>query len=221
MSSRKIKLKRKEIIRYGLPQELKDEKICNLGSYNDKNGNVARPLTYAEEDKWMGEIVGLKATDPLFRQAVGHWYKNLTLKVKPEGTELETGEDEGGNPLNLEDWIKFKFAKGHPWMAASEKECKGVEHLQFWFEDGEADKMAKGAKLDLSTKAYVEFAQLNEDIEKMDWVLRTVVSKFPELGSLSELIKLKEKDKKLKIGEVIQKDPEYFLEVMSDKDLIY
>jgi hypothetical protein len=55
----------------------------------------------------------------------------------------------------------------------------------------------------------------------MDWVLRTVISKFTDLGSLSELTKLSIDKKKLKIAEVIQKDPSYFLEVMNDKDLIY
>jgi hypothetical protein len=221
MTSRKIKLKRKEIIRFGVPEEFKQDKICILGSYNDRNGNVARPLTYAEEDKWMGELVGLKPTDVGFRQAVGNWYKNVRIKVTPIGVEFEIGQDEGGNPLNLEEWILYKFSKGHPWMAKNEQECKGAEHLQFWFEDLEADSINKSQKLELTTKAHVELAQLTEDVEKMDWVIRTVIGKYPKLGSLSELIKLTPDKKKLKIGEVILEDPAYFIEVMSDKDLMY
>ena len=221
MTSRKITLKRKEITRYGIPAEMKGETIKNLGSYNDRNGNTARALSYAEEDKWMSEIVNLKNTDPGFRAAVTTYYKNLTIKPGFVGKELEIGEDEAGNPLNLEDWIKYKFAKGHPWMAKNLKECEGTEHLQFYFEDPEADKAVKGAKLETTTSAFVAFAQLTEDVEKMDWVLRTVLGKYPELGSLSELITLKDKDKKLKINEVIEKDPQYFLDVMSDKDLVY
>lgn len=219
--SRKIKLKRKEITRWGLQKELRDEKICNLGGYNDSNGNPARPFTYEEEDKWMPEIVGLKVTDPGFRSAVTHWYKNLTIKVKPEGVDLEIGLDAGGNPFNMEDYLKYKFALGHPWMAKTKEECMGAEHLQFYFEDPEAENISKGAKLEVTAKAYVEFAKLDEDEDKMDWVIRTVLSKFPELGALSTLTKLDTAKKKLKIAEVIQKDPEYFLEVMSDKDLIY
>lgn len=219
--SRKIKLKRKEIVRYGLPKELKDEKICNLGGYNDSNGNPSRPFTYEEEDKWMPEIVGLKVTDPGFRSAVTHWYKNLTIKVKPEGVDLEIGLDAGGNPFNMEDYLKYRFALNHPWMAKTKEECMGAEHLQFYFEDPEAENISKGAKLEVTAKAYVEFAKLDEDEDKMDWVIRTVLSKFPELGALSTLTKLDTSKKKLKIAEVIQKDPEYFLEVMSDKDLIY
>lgn len=219
--SRKIKLKRKEITRFGLPKELKDEKICNLGSYNDSNGNPARAFTYKEEDKWMSEIVGLKSSDPGFRGAVTHWYKNLTIKVKPEGVELEIGLDPDGNPLSVEDYLKYKFALNHPWMAKTKEECLSAEHLQFYFEDPEAENISKGAKLEVTAKAYVEFAKLDEDEDKMDWVIRTVLSKFPELGSLSTLTKLDTAKKKLKIAEVIQKDPEYFLEVMSDKDLIY
>lgn len=221
MTSRKIKLKRKEIIRFGTPQELKDEKICILGSYIDKNGNPARALSYDLEDKWMSEIVNLKVTDAGFRAAVTTWYKNMRVKVLPEGVEWEIGEDASGNPLNLEDWVKWKFALSHPWMAKNKKECEGVEHYQFYFEDPEAENIIKGNKLEQSTKAYVEFAKLNEDTEKMDWVLRTILGKFSELGSLSELIKLDDSKKKLKIAFVIEKDPQYFLDIMSDKDLIY
>lgn len=221
MTSRKITLKRKEIVRYGLPKELKDEKICNLGSYNDVNGNTARPFTYDEEDKWMSEIVGLKITDVGFRSAVTNWYKNLTLKVKPEGVSFEIGKDTGNNPLNVEDYLKYKFALGHPWMAKSKEECLGAEHLQFWFEDPEFENQAKGAKLEITTKAYVELAKLDNDEDKMDWVIRTVLGKFSELGSLTELTKLDVTKKKIKIDEVIRKDPQYFLDVMKDTDLIY
>lgn len=221
MSSRKIKLKRKEIIRFGMPDEFKQDKVCNLGSYNDRNGNTARALTYEEEDKWMSEIVNLKSTDLGFRAAVTKWYATLTIKVTPDGHELEIGEDAAGNPLNLEDWIKYKVALSHPWTAKTEKECKNHDHLQFWFEDPEADNIEKGKVLEVSTKAYVEFAKLVEDKEKMDWVLRTVISKFPNLGSLSDLIALTPDKKKLKVSEVIQKDPAFFLDVMSDKDLIF
>ena len=220
MISRKIKLKRKEIVRFGLPPELKDEKICNLGGYNDSNGNPSRPFTYEEEDKWMPEIVGLKVTDPGFRSAVTHWYKNLTIKIKPEGVNLEIGLDSAGNPVNIEDYLKYQFAKQHPWTAKTKEEL-GADHLQFYFEDPESENIAKGAKLEVTSKAYVEFAKLDEDEDKMDWVLRTVISKFTDLGSLSELTKLSIDKKKLKIAEVIQKDPSYFLEVMNDKDLIY
>lgn len=221
MTSRKIKLKRKEIIRHGFPQEFKEDKICNLGSYLDKNGNPSRPLTFDEEDKYLEDIVDLKASDPGFRKAVTTYYKNVTIKVGFLGVELEAGVDEHGNPLNLEDWIKYKIAKGHPWMAKDKKECESIEHYQFYFEDPEADKIVKGAKLEFTTKAFVEFAQVTEDDEKMDWVLRTVLGKFPDLGSLTELIALKQKDKKLKLAEVVDKDPQYFLEVVSDRDLMY
>lgn len=219
--NRKIKLKRKEIIRYGLPAELKSEKICILGSYGDKNGNTARPLTFEEEDTWMGELVGLKPADPSFRAAVTNWYKNLRIKVPSEGVELEIGEDNQGRPLNLEDWVKYKFAKNHPWMAESKKEAEGAEHLQFYFEDPEAENAVKGAKLELVTKAYVEYAKLDSDEDKMDWILRGSVIKYPELGAIADLTKLEPEKKKLKIAYIIEKDPQYFINIVSDKDLLY
>lgn len=219
--SRKVQLKRKEIIRHGFPQEFKEDKICNLGSYLDKNGNTFRPLTFEEENKYMEAVVSLKITDPGFRKACNEYYKNLTIKVGFRGVELEAGLDEFGNPLNLEDYIKYKFAESHPWMAKDRKECEAIEHYQFYFEDPEADRKVKGDKLEFISKAYVEFSKLVEDEEKMDWAMRSVLGKFPELGSITDLIKLKPKDKKLKLAEVVEKDPAYFIQVIDDKDLVY
>lgn len=216
-----ITIKRKEITRYGVPKEFKDEKKANLGSYTDENGNTSRPLSFKEEDRIMPDILNLDSKDTGFRKLVETYYKNLTLRVLTQGINLEIGMDEEGNPLNSEDFIKYRFALKHPWTGKNKEEVDANEHLQFWIEDSEAEDKKKSISLESSTKAFVEFAKLVEDDEKMDWVLRTVLSKYPELGSLKDLVELKPDKKKLKISEVITKDPSYFLEVMSDKDLSY
>ena len=218
--NRKIKLKRKAISRYGVPKDLVEEKVTNLGSFYGKN-DVFRALSYEEEDKFMGDIVGLKPTDSGFRNAVTTFYKNLTIKVGADGVELEIGVDTAGNPLNILDFIKYRVASKSSETAKDKDECEALEHKKFYFEDLEADNDLKAAKLEVTAKAYVEFAKLDSDEDKMDWVIRTVITKFPTLGSLVELTALESNKKKLKIAEVIQKDPEYFLTVMADKDLIY
>jgi len=77
MKSRKVKLMRKEVKRYGFPETFAHETVVVLSSFMDRNGNVFRPLAYQEEDKIMPAIVNLNPSDPGFRIAVTNFYKNL------------------------------------------------------------------------------------------------------------------------------------------------
>lgn len=218
--SRKIKLKRKENFRYGVPAEFLRERVIDVGSYYSGQG-PARALTYEQENLWMPMLINLDAKDPGFRTAITNYYKNLSIKIDVNGMQLEIGLDENGTPYNLEDYIKYLIAKKHPWMALNKEQCYSSEHLQFYFEDIAAEEEKQSKNLENSTKAYVEFAKLAEEEDKLDWVLRTVISKYPQVGIFSEIVKLKLEKKKLKLSQVIEKDPEYFLEAVNDKDLIY
>jgi hypothetical protein len=219
MNSRKVRLMRKETVRHGLPSVLANEKVCNLGSYGDRNGNTFRPFTYDEEDIYMSEIVNVKVTDPGFRQAVTRYYQNLTLKVGPEGIELEIGTDAKGYPISVEDTLKYNFAKNHPWFAKNKLEAEAIGHYQFWIEDPEAENESKGKTLNVVKQAYVELAKIAEDEVKLDWVMRNLIIKYPDLGSIVELSKLSPNKKELKIGSIVDKDPAYFVEVVSDPNL--
>ncbi len=219
--SRKVRLVRKEAVRYGLPKNLAAERVLNIGSSLDKNGNPVRGLTHEEEDKLLPSVVSLQASDPGFRTAVTTLYKNVRIPVDSAGKELEIGLDDYGNPLNIEDFIRYKIAIKHPWYAKSEQEAYSNEYLQFWVVDPEIEKDQESDKLQYAKKAYVEFAKVSEDPERMDWILRTVIGKYPEIGSIADIVKLKPKDKELELSKIVKNDPEYFIRIVEDKDLVY
>jgi hypothetical protein len=219
--SRKIRLVRKEAVRYGLPKNLAAERVLNIGSSLDKNGNPVRGLSHEEEDKLLPSVVSLQSSDPGFRVSVTNLYKNIRIPLDSAGKELEIGLDDYGNPLNIEDYIKYKIAIKHPWFAKSEEEAYKNDHLQFWVVDPEIEKNQESDKLQFAKKAYVEFAKVSEDSEKMDWILRNLIAKYPEIGSISDLVKLKPKDKELTLSKIVKDDPEYFIKVVEDKDMFY
>lgn len=219
--SRKVRLVRKEAVRYGLPKNLAAERVLNIGSSLDRNGNPVRGLTHQEEDKLLPSVVSLQASDPGFRTAVTMLYKNVRIPLDSAGKELEIGEDDFGNPLNIEDFIKYKVAIKHPWFAKSEAEAYSNEYLQFWVVDPEVEKTQESDKLQHSKRAFVEFAKVSEDAERMDWILRTVIGKYTDIGSIADIVKMKSKDKELVLSRIVKEDPEYFLSIVEDKDLIY
>lgn len=221
MKSRKVKLMRKEVKRYGFPETFAHETVVVLSSFMDRNGNVFRPLAYQEEDKIMPAIVNLNPSDPGFRIAVTNFYKNLRKKVEFQGAELEIGLDNNEMPLNTEEYLLYKMAVAHPYTGKTKEDCHNNRMLQFYIVDPEAEDEVKSNELEFETKAMVEFAKLVEDDNKLDLVLRNVIIKYPETGSLTELLALPSKKKQLKISELLKKDAMYFLEIVSDKDLQY
>ena len=221
MKSRKVKLMRKEVKRYGFPETFAHETVVVLSSFMDRNGNVFRPLAYQEEDKIMPAIVNLNPSDPGFRIAVTNFYKNLRKKVEFQGAELEIGLDNNEMPLNTEEYLLYKMAVAHPYTGKTKEDCHNNRMLQFYIVDPEAEDEVKSNELESETKAMVEFAKLVEDDNKLDLVLRNVIIKYPETGSLTELLALPSKKKQLKISELLKKDAMYFLEIVSDKDLQY
>lgn len=221
MKSRKIKVMRKEVKRYGFPETFAHEKIVVLSSFMDRSGNVFRPLTYEQENLMMPSIVNLEPKDPGFRIAVTNFYKNLRKKIEFQGAELEIGLDDNEVPLNLEDFLLFKMAVNHPYTGKTKDECLNNRMLQFYIVDPEKEDETKSDELEVETKAMVEFAKLVEDENKLDLVLRNIVIKYPEIGSLTELLALTPKKKQLKVSELLKRDAAYFLTIVSDKDLQY
>jgi hypothetical protein len=219
--NKKVRIMRKEIKRHGMSDTLSHERIVVLSSFPDRSGNVFRPLTYKEEDAWMPQILSMESKDIAFRKAVTEYYKNLRKKIQFEGVELEVGLDDAGNPYNLEDYILFKLCVGHPKTGKTKEEAFGNKLLDFYVEDPEAEDEANSNILEVETKAMVEFAKLVEDENKLDLVLRNVIIKYPEIGSLTELLALKANKKQLKIGELIKRDAAYFLSIVNDKDLTF
>lgn len=221
MKSRKVRIMRKQVKRYGFPDTFAYETVVVLSSFMDRNGNVFRPLTYEQEDLLMPVIVNLNPKDIGFRIAVSNYYKNLRKKVEFQGVELEIGTDSQDQPLNIEDYLIWKMAVAHPYTGKTKEECENNKMLQFYITDPEAEDDLKSTELESETKAMVEFAKLVEDENKLDLVIRNVIIKYPEMGSLTELLALTSKKKQLKISELVKKDAKYFLEIVSDRDLQY
>jgi hypothetical protein len=230
----KVKLTRKEEQRWGLPAQVKAEKVKNVGSYFDMSGKTARAFGstkegYEKEDKLFPVLLGLQSSDLNFRKAVTEWYRNCTIRIDAKGLELEIDLDEHGNPIELEDYIKYQLAFNHPERATSKEECYALDGKTFWIEDPEAESQTRSKNLNAFKQAYVEFSKLSEEAEKLDWVIRALVTEYPEMGSISNLMKLSKDKKELAVEDVIKKlgterdlsGAETFLNIVKDPDLTY
>lgn len=217
-----IKIQRKEVRRYGVHISLTQERSATIGSFLLRSGAIGTGLTFEQSKRWMPGILGLEATDPRFRAEVNKYFNNIMIPVPYEGKELNITLDENDEPENLEDYLKYLFVKIHPKVAESKTVADMDQYKEYYIEDQALELSKKTKKLKSKTNATIKFAELISDEVKLDWVARQLTTKYSkELGSITVLTNLKPDEKELKVAEIFEKDPEYFMEVVSDPDLIY
>lgn len=217
-----IKIQRKEVRRYGVHISLTQERSATIGSFLLRSGAIGTGITFEQSKKWMPGILGLEATDPRFRAEVNKYFNNIMIPVPYEGKELNITLDENDEPENLEDYLKYLFVKIHPKVAESKTVADMDQYKEYYIEDQALELSKKTKKLKSKTNATIKFAELISDEVKLDWVARQLTTKYSkELGSITVLTNLKPDEKELKVAEIFEKDPEYFMEVVSDPDLIY
>lgn len=217
-----IKIQRKEIRRYGVHLSLTQERSATIGGYLLKSGAAGTGLTFDQMKKWMPGILGVEHTDPKFRAEVTKYFNNVMIPIPYEGKELNISLDEAGEPENLEDYIKYLFVQNHPKVSTSKVEADSDQFKEYYIEDQELEMTKKTKKLRSKTNATIKFAELINDEVKLDWVARELTTKYPkELGSITVLTSLDKEAKEIKVSEVFEKDPEYFMSVVSDPDLLF
>lgn len=217
-----IKIQRKEVRRYGVHISLTQERSATIGSFLLKSGAIGTGITFEQSKKWMPGILGIEATDPKFRAEVNKYFNNIMIPVPYEGKELNITLDENEEPENLEDYLKYLFIKIHPKVAESKTIADMDQYKEYYIEDQALELSKKTKKLKSKTNATIKFAELINDETKLDWVARQLTTKYAkELGSITVLTNLKPDEKELKVAEIFEKDPEYFMEVISDPDLIF
>jgi ADP-dependent phosphofructokinase/glucokinase len=142
----------------------------------------------------------------------------MNIPVPLDGITLEVGTSDDGVPLNLMDWLKYKFVLCHPAVASSKQLSEANLNYTFYIEDMQEEIKAANKKVTAQKEAYKEFIKLSEDEDKMDAILKVMA---PFMGEgVSNLKSLKTKDEKEnKLDTYLKKNPSLFTELCKDKDL--
>lgn len=198
-----------------------------IGSYWPKDS--VRPgtgLTIMEENSLMPRILNIENTDRDFRQRVTDYFHSITTRVDPTdkkgqgGTTLEIGLEKDNNlpmdmmtnpPLNVKDYIHYRHAISHPWVAMSEEEGKGNMLAKFFVYDPAKEIKNKTSRGDKQDEAMAAYLSIKDSPTKVLQYL-TLMNENPkdhvglEVGTLRGLASTKAKK---------------FLEVHNDTDKDY
>lgn len=219
--TKKIKIQRKEVRRYGVHLTLMQDRVATIGSYLTKTGAVGTGLSFEEIKRIMPGVIAMEPTDSKFRSEVDKYFNNMMIPIPYEGRELDLSTDEDGVPVNIVDWLRYKFVLGHPQVAKDKKEADVSQTKIYYLEDDDANSEVQSENILLEAKAGIEFAKIVEDKVKFDWVIRELCSKYPELGSISKILSLTPDKKIIALNTGMKKNFKTFLEIITDEDLKY
>lgn len=189
------------------------------GSYFTKGSvRTATGLTPTEEDLLMPYILSIPKEDRDFRKGVTTWFEGISVKVPAgEGLALEVGmensntEPVGPNnlPLNITDYIKYRHALGHPWIAASEDTGRGNQLMQYYiFDPNEVSK--------------VTVNQNEERDEALGYYL-TLKANARSVGMYLTLLgvrtnNIRKGEEAVELRKLVDKKPKAFITLYKDKD---
>lgn len=193
-----------------LPDDIYNDSKRKIGSVYTASGDIIRGLTFSDQKKYLPEIIGISAEDTQFSPAVRSFYLDMTLTIPGGGMDLEIGTDANGEPLNILDFVRYKFAEAHPAVAADEDSITGSKRVKYYFVDSQKVLVDAKVGLEKRKKSYKEFIKLTDTEARMDMVLR-VYGYAPDKLTVAE--------KELTLEELQEDNPEMFIEVVTDKHL--
>lgn len=193
-----------------LPDELFEGSKRKIGSVFTASGDIIRGLSFADQKKYLPELLGIDATDSQFTRAAKEFYLNFTIDVTPAGTDLEIGVDADGWPLNVLDYVRYKFILAHPYVAESEDAVDGNKRVQYYIHDSAKKLQEETVALSVRKESYKEFLKLTGTESRMDMVL-LVYGLQPTT--------LTEAEKELELEALQEEDPARFLSIVKDKNL--
>ncbi len=189
------------------------------GSYFAKGSvRTATGLSPTEEDLLMPYILSIPKEDRDFRKGVTTWFEGISVKVPAgDGLALEVGlykdnkEPVGADnlPLSITDYVKYRHALGHSWIAESEDAGRGNQLKQYYiFDPNEVSKVT---------------VNKNEESDEALGYYLTIKSNTRSVGMYLTLLgvrtnTLRKGEEAVELRKLVVKKPSAFIALYNDKD---
>ena len=175
--SKKVFLRRQEVNNH-LPKAVRAEAITKLSSVY-VNRQPLKGCTPAEEKELMQEILDVSPEHVDWPKHSKTFWAELTVPVGFTGVELEVGLDESGKPLSIMDYLKYKFALKHPYVALTREEMESDFNKRFYIQDLSREDKVKNNGIQFKKDADKEFIKLSGNPKNMRRVLRLLSNTNP------------------------------------------
>lgn len=230
VNSKKVRLKRNPTFLAGSQtpeaQEFFGLASQGIGSYFEStNANrVASGLTTAEELILLPAVLGLPAGDRDFWAKRNEFYGALEVKVPyKEGIELEIGLTDNSEPLsatnlpiNLHQYLRYRFVANHPWVAQSETLGRGNQLKSFYIHDDVEHTEGVATLNDAKDEATVHFLKLKNTAAKVEMMMTLMGVDYRDI--VGQNAKQTAQLRVEKLRDLLNADPVKFTKIHEDRD---
>lgn len=213
---REVQIRRREKKSY-LPVPVVAQSIKILGSIYSDQGPL-KGVDGAEEKELLSRLLGIDKDDDAIFKAMREFWLNLRVKIPSEGVVLNiTTSTETVNgkkvemPVNINDYLIYKWALRHKYVAKNYEELEKNSHKQFYIYDPNVEELRVNKSYKIRQKAYTEIAKIGDDFDK----LRMVLSILED----TDISPLSDKQVDNKIGEYLESDPAKVMAIATDKNI--
>lgn len=215
MASRIVHIKRRKN-NTKIPDNLYSESKRKIGGKITRTGEPLKGLTPAEEDRWLPLLLATPVNDVTYRKKVNDFWHNISIIVDngKEGTKLEVGMDESGEPLEIMDYIKYRYLLKCPEVAQDEATLKSDPTMKYFLYDPSGEKKKEFEDMQVKKAAYKEFILVTSDDskgDKVDHLFRMLTGKNPDIHTLE--------DKHLALQKEAVERPKDFIQYAENKNL--
>ena len=173
-----------------------------------------KPLGIADEQiekKLLKKYLRIDEDDKTYGDQRDNFWTEFRILVPMSGVVLNIAKDENGEYINTEDAIRYFWAKGHPLVADSRSEMINNPRKQFYIYDPQRESQKENVVVQAKKNAYIEFANLSENEEKLATVVRLLIGLDPE--------PMTKEDQENHLSNYIEKNPAKFVKTVTDEDL--
>ena len=214
---KQIRIIRREGSGY-IPARYSKENKIKLSSILSNRGPL-RGLSQEEEKKYLPSLLGINDTDPKFEEEVRNFWIELTVSVPFGGVILEIGKDETGWPLNLRDWIIYRWSVLHKLVAKDKDDFEKDDVYKFYVHDDQVIENREHKKALLEIRALneasiliSEFNKGGKKVSKIDHIIRI-------MGQGINTNKMSAASKVISIKDFATSNPRRFIDVVNDENL--
>jgi len=196
------------------------------GSYLAPNSaSPGTGLSSTEIDLLLPYVLNIPKEDRDFRKLVAAWYENLGIKIPAkignnaatEGLKLEIGLDADNSkpvavdnlPINMFDYLRWRHALGHPWIAPSENDGRGNQLKQFYIYDPTVINQGLIDTNQESDEALTKYLAIKNNTRSVNMFLTLMGVKPNTIAKGQEFVELRK---------LVTKSPKKFLELYNDKN---
>ncbi len=207
---RKIIIRRKEVLNH-LPKEIRAGAKLTIGSIY-VGRQPLKGVEGEEAHKLLSGILDVPPGHPDWPRLEKEYWSSMRVKVPFEGVELDITVGEDGYPVNVSEYLIYKWCTKHRLVADTKTEMESDGLKRFYIYDPQKDLLKRNNIVKVSKEADKEFIKASADIEKMKRLLRLLSD-----GSNPE--KLTGMEVENLLYEVKASNPAKFLKYCIDKDL--